>query len=148
MIDYLKYRWNLLKLQTKQKKDERFYKGLIKEATQEGQDKDEIEALHAEASGSYWDTQEEIRMLTQRHLLATATKLMVPIPDMKKEDDAVWEHRLGRYALTDQGIAHFKTAIRAERKQRTDVYMPWVFALTGLIGAMIGLLAIILGLTR
>lgn len=147
MIDYLRYRWNLLKLQTKQKKDQRFYKGLIKEATQEDQDKDQIEALHAEASGSYWDTQEELRILTQRHLLATATKLMVPIPDMKKQDDKFWEHRNGRHTLTDQGVAYLKTAIRAERKQRTDVYMPWIFALTGLIGALTGLLAIIFGLT-
>ena len=147
MIDYLKYRWNLLRLQTKQKKDQRFYKGLIKESVQEEQDKDQIEAFHAEASGSYWDTQEELRTLTQRYLLATATKLMVPIPDMKKEGVEFWEQRDGCYTLTDQGIAHLKTAIRVERKQRTEVYMPWVFALTGLIGAMTGLLAIILGLT-
>jgi hypothetical protein len=50
-----------------------------------------------------------------------------------------------RFRLTQQYIRELRSAIRAERKESSELTRSWITGLTGLIGVLIGLLAIILG---
>jgi hypothetical protein len=50
-----------------------------------------------------------------------------------------------RFRLTQQYIGELRSAIRAERKESSELTRSWITGLTGLIGVLIGLLAIILG---
>jgi hypothetical protein len=50
-----------------------------------------------------------------------------------------------RFRLTQQYIGELRCAIRAERKESSELTRSWITGLTGLIGVLIGLLAIILG---
>lgn len=121
MLTYLKYRWALFRLQAKQNNDVKYYHKLIKEARQQGKKGDDIESLRAEASAVYGERQEEIDILGKNCLIGTAKKLMIPIPEVKKEPEGIWEYRFGRYFLTEKGIDHLKKAITRERKERNEV---------------------------
>lgn len=144
MIDRFKYRWQLNRLLHKRKKTERYYDKLLKNAKKEGQKRDEIEALRQEAGSEYFDIQDEIDLLITSNLLRVAEKLILPIP--KSDNAEMWEESryFSRKVLTKKGVAKLRTAIRDERKDKRDAYLPWIAGLTGLIGAITGLLAVIL----
>jgi hypothetical protein len=68
---------------------------------------------------------------------------MAPIPDYN--DEECWKnmcaYRQGRI-LTTKGVCEIKKAIRAEEKERREGYIVWIAALTGIIGAITGLVAV------
>lgn len=45
--------------------------------------------------------------------------------------------------LADQGISDLRERIRKEAKERREAILAWIVPLIGLIGALIGLIAII-----
>jgi hypothetical protein len=51
--------------------------------------------------------------------------------------------------LTEEGVTELRLALRADRRERLEILRSWtatiVTTLTGLIGVIIGLLAVILG---
>jgi hypothetical protein len=89
-------------------------------------------------------------MYTKR-LLRTARRLRVRIPDKyddKGELTDYWERAWdGPLYLSESGDAQLRSAIRVERKERHEArahWINWIAAITGLVGAVTGLLAIIL----
>lgn len=48
------------------------------------------------------------------------------------------------FYLNDDGIRELRIALRADLRERLDLDRSWLTSLTGLIGVIIGLLAIIL----
>ncbi len=69
---------------------------------------------------------------------------MLPIPD--HGDENLWKRcqYSNRSNLTEKGIAELRATIRREQKETREIYLPWIAGLIGLVGAITGLLAIIL----
>lgn len=94
--------------------------------------------------------EEEDAYLT-RKLLRQARRLRVPVPlrynDDKSESDHWYEgHYTGGWYLTYKGFAALREEIRRERKARHDArsqWVVWLSALTGVIGAATGLVALL-----
>ena len=94
--------------------------------------------------------EEEDSHLTHR-LLARARRLRLPIPHVYNPDNTVSEYwregrHSGRWLLTTQGVAALRDEIRRELKARHELrahWVVWLAALTGLIGAITGLVAVL-----
>ena len=86
-----------------------------------------------------------------RKLLSKARRLKVPIPHRYNEDKSESEHwyegqHTGRWYLTTRGVAAIRDEIRKELKARHEARSQWVFwltALTGVIGSLTGLVALL-----
>src|SRR6266849_2583394 len=94
--------------------------------------------------------EDEDAYLTKK-LLAQARSLRVPVPHRynqdKTESDHWYEgHYTGRWYLTSRGIAALREEIRRELKARHEGrahWVVWLSALTGVIGAITGLVALL-----
>ena len=137
MIEYTKYRYQLWMLQRSKKKLRRDLKGYIEEA----KNKDERNSREAELSHYLQEEDENIRELHAIYLRNIAKNLMVPSPNSK--DETYWDRDGYSQILTEKGIYELKKSIRLEKKERRDVIFAWVVIITGLIGALIGLVSVI-----
>lgn len=94
--------------------------------------------------------EEEDAYLTKT-LLAKARRLHVPFPHIYNKDKTESEHwcegqNTGRWHLTVRGMAAVRKEIRREVKARYEVrahWVVWLSALTGVIGAITGLVALL-----
>lgn len=94
--------------------------------------------------------EEEDDHLTET-LVARARRLRIPIPHLYNEDNTVSDHwREGRYIclwyLSTDGIAALREEIRREVKARQEArshWIAWLSALTGVVGAVTGLVALL-----
>lgn len=106
----------------------------------EGSHRFEIE-LHEEDEDAY---------ITKK-LLRKARRLRVPIPHLYSEGSSLSDHwyegrNTGRMYLTTKGIAALREEVRHELKARHEsrsAWIVWLSALTGVIGAITGLVAVI-----
>jgi hypothetical protein len=101
---------------------------------------------------------DEEATLQTHYLCELAAKRLIPLPEMsdaavlrKPERTSKWRQG-ATYAgliLTDEGLREVHLAIRTDRRERLEIVRSWVATivpgLTGLIGVIIGLLAVILG---
>jgi hypothetical protein len=69
---------------------------------------------------------------------------MVPLPD--SADKELWEDQsyVRASVLTPKGFWELKKLIRQEKRERREVFLVWLAALTGIIGATTGLVAVIM----
>ena len=138
MLDGMKYRWRLRKLERQLNEIQRTYakhrKGLSGE---------ELVQLRAEEGSEADPVLEKIDVLTTRRFCQIANRLMVPLPDRSDED--LWEespYGLGK-VLTSKGIWELKKLIRQERRESREGFLWWLAALTGIVGAITGLVAVL-----
>ena len=140
MIDYLKYNHQLNKLLRDRRAISRRFDPLLK-------------AAHGDDLGDVMDDEhvelvivdDQIHRLVTNRLWEQAKKAMIPIP--KQKDEGMWEEtetRPGSYHLSVEGINVLRAALRKENRERWDVAVKLIVLLTGLVGAVTGLLAIIL----
>jgi hypothetical protein len=95
--------------------------------------------------------EEEDAYITKR-LLAKARRLRVPIPHRYNEDKTESEHwyeghYTGRWYFTTRGVAALREEIRRELRARHEArsqWVVWLSALTGVIGALTGLVALLM----
>jgi hypothetical protein len=87
---------------------------------------------------------EAIYILMTDYLTDAAEKLMIEIPHPSPPEWAKSDIH-SRVYLTPPAINKVRAAIRTERKERSELARSWLSSITGLIGVLIGLLAIILG---
>lgn len=88
--------------------------------------------------------EDEINMMISRYWISKAQHLFLPTPS--KEDPTMWSEASNmpdRKVLTHEGITKIRSQVRAERKEQMEMCLPWLTALTGLIGVLIGLVAIL-----
>jgi hypothetical protein len=96
--------------------------------------------------------EDEDAYITKR-LLAKARRLRVPITRSHTSDGQESEHwyesnHTGRWYLTNLGIAALRSEMRSEIKARHESrshWVVWLSAITGVVGAITGLVAVIVG---
>ena len=138
MFNRLKYKLALSKLNRKCEKIRKEYDKIKAKAKRE-----EWEALHSEEGSQIVPILEKIALLKTRYFCQIADSLLVPLPDRSNKE--FWEelhYEHGR-SLTDKGIWKVKEYIREDKRQRRECFLCWITLLTGLIGVLIGLVAVL-----
>ena len=84
----------------------------------------------------------QLKKHISNHLLSRAQKLYVQKPDIN--DVQMWEEQFRDECLilSEKGLAEIDSAILKKRKERMQVWLPLISALTGLIAALIGFFAL------
>lgn len=91
---------------------------------------------------------EKIHQLYSRHIIARAERYLLPVPALQ-DPDSEWEigQITGGFFLQRKAISALLSAIRAEQNRRREAAqakLVWMAASTGLLGAGIGIIAIII----
>lgn len=142
-MNKISYRWKLRKLHRLRSKTVDAYKRLQEKAREEKKPREDIESLINEELFEVDIIDDEIDTLESRYLIESARQLVLPLPDFKKDSD-IWEESkiTGRFRLSKKAMVDIRSLVRKERKERREGIMFWLAALTGIIGALSGLLAV------
>ena len=98
---------------------------------------DKIQELEYDAASEGWYFGDEIRKLHSKYLCRLAARMLIPLPDLT--DKEMWEHEPPHYVhLTERGINHIRTAIRAEKKARVELLLMWMPGVVGELCAEVG----------
>ena len=87
---------------------------------------------------------EEYMVVRSLDLYNSARDFEVPVPP--RVEGRLWERgrESGEWFLTDEGAAHVRGLIRAERSEKHELMFRWVTLLIGLIGVATGFIAVLL----
>lgn len=115
-------------------------------------DRERAESLESDHRFEIQIYEEEADLELTRYLIRQARRLHVPLPRYKNDDGSESEHwyegSLTRCrTLTTEGVARLRDDIRREKKVRHEskaVWIPWLSAITGAIGAATGLVALLI----
>ena len=90
------------------------------------------------------------RLLQQGKLLRKARRHGIPVPSKSYEkldeegSDDNWNLGLeGDYFLNDKAAHNLRHEIISYQRERRDLYLPWITALTGLLGAAAAVLSLL-----
>jgi hypothetical protein len=141
VINYLGMRWRIWWLHREQRSLEKFYgKKLdaVREAKGSADDRASVESTHR------WEDEMVTDKIYREHtvyLTKLAQTLMVPTPKWGSDR---WEDssQMGFRYLNREGLKELRTAIRAERKESREMWVPLVAGSTGVLGALTGLVAV------
>jgi hypothetical protein len=151
MLDWLRYRYQLFRLQFAKMRTQHFFARAWRQAKKNRKSQQERDDLALDEMHLIEIDDENIVQLMSEYLQTQARKLYLPVPEFSTTGDR-WErsHVTGRYRLTPSAILALRSAIRAEKKERSEHIRAWIAiiapiitALTGLTGGLIGLLALI-----
>jgi len=115
-----------------------------------------LESLRQDQYIEYLFIREEISSHITNSLRRESKKLLISMP-ASFQDEEIWEltQTTSDNILTEKGVSLLKEAIRKERaeiskdkKQRRDSWLPWIAAVSGLIGVITGLLAVLSSLYK
>lgn len=145
MFDVIRFRYKLARLRKQLRDIDKLVARKSAELRKKNAKLQEIQDAERELS---WPETEiiydQIHKLHTDYLLSIASRLIVPTPSW--DDQTCWEESpMGFRYLTTKGIADLRAAIRSEQKLRLERILMWVpaiAALTGLIGALTGFIAI------
>ena len=87
---------------------------------------------------------DEIALTITKFWVSKAEGLFLPIPE--RDDNALWAETTqipDRRVLTPKGVTMVRSQVRAERKAQMETWLPLLAAVTGLIGTLIGFVAIL-----
>ena len=142
-MNKISYRWKLRKLHRLISKTVDVYKRLQEKARKEKKPREDIESLISEEIFEVDIIDDEIETLECRYVIESARKLVLPLPDFDKNGDTWEESKItGRFRLSKKAMVDIRSLVRKERKERREGMMFWLAALTGIIGALSGLLAV------
>lgn len=143
MLEHLKYRLALSKL-FKQKEELRTaFSADIRKARTEGKRTDDIESIESQSRVEEQMLDEQISILVTNYLIGQASRRFVPIPPHSEQN--MWSQCdviSNRYVLTNDGITRLRSALRSEQKERNEMWLTMLAALTGIVGALTGLVAV------
>ncbi len=131
----------------------RLYRKLVEDARRKHRaGSDDVEALRSEWSFEAGMLKEELEAIATNKLRKQAHRLKVPFPSPPYGSDEFeteeWKRGIhfGEWYLKPSGHVKVRAAIRAEQKERREAWLAWVAPATGLIGAITGLIAVLLTL--
>lgn len=158
MLDWFRYRYELWQLQRQNRKEIKPRSHAYSEAQKTNISHDKLVELGQNLFDQMEINRDKIALLKTRYLTSQADKHLVPIPEMSDADilgqyDPLSKWRRSKHdvflRLTDNGIRELRLALRADRRERLEIIRSWtttiISSLTGLIGVLIGLAAVILG---
>ena len=99
---------------------------------------DDRERIEYERYFELSEFEEAIQTIHSRRLIAAARELFVYIPEMRWEDG-----QYGGRFLDQESISRLHHAVKTQKDSIRDYRLKWITAITGVIGALIGLLAIL-----
>jgi 23S rRNA G2069 N7-methylase RlmK/C1962 C5-methylase RlmI len=122
-----------------------FYRNKIRKAKEEKKPEDETNKLVRALIQELDEINDLITELQSDVLISRAERLGVVVPPHRDGDER-WQLSVHteRLMLSSAGMQELRSAIRTERKERSELFRSWLTSLTGLIGVLIGLLAVIL----
>jgi hypothetical protein len=88
---------------------------------------------------------EEIAVIATNNLIRKARRRFVPLP--LHDDQGMWQECEivnDQYVLTDKGVSHLRSLLRAEHKEQIESFVIVVTCMTGFIGVVTGLIAVIM----
>jgi hypothetical protein len=135
--------WRVRQWQRKIRADEEAIHQAVKEAKARGASQAEIDEITGgEVAGVLrW----KLREAMSDYLISKADRLIIPLPP--DDDEKMWtiwdDDSERKYVLTYAGINELRNAIRAELKGRIERWLMLSSGLVGVIGAIIGLVAVI-----
>lgn len=145
MNEYLKYRAKLAKLFSQKEAIRNAYADDIRKAQKEGKSRDDIQSLEHSSHFEESMVDEEISILATDNLISKARRRFVPIPS--HETEGMWDQCdtiSNRYVLTSKGISEVRSSLRKEQKEQIELAVMILAILTGIIGAITGLVAVIM----
>ena len=145
-MNYLSYRFSLNKLYRKRNRIDKQYKKEYEKAKKD-KDNGKKQEISLVASTERDEIGDDIRYLEHRYLTSVAERLLLPVPPFVSEErGGLWEQTqmTGKWCLTSEGIRKLRGEIRTEKKERTELLARWISIIIGLIGAITGLMAVIL----
>lgn len=144
MLESWLFHWHLRRLRAKIASTHRYYRRVIRDARSENRSRDDVEGLIREHSHEVELVDDEIRSLVSARLLAQVDYYLLPRPEFGLKGEMWMESSLtGRVYLTEKGIAHVRSMVRMEKKERSELIRSWLPGITGIIGTLIGLTALL-----
>lgn len=155
MLDYITYKYKVWRLQNSLDKNEKWYARERKKAKQRGESAEEIGSLVSEEMHFETEIQVDLMLARTRYIRRVAAKLFIPEPPFDPKAGTDWtyaEDDSRRAHLTLDGQRRLEAQIRQEKAARSERLLRWmpqiigmVTALTGVMGAAIGLISILHG---
>lgn len=120
-------------------------------------DMDSLSAIESTRSYELDALVDDENYILSQKLLRQARRLRVKVPSRQMASDSPrddtsgnWYQSVhnGHWMLTDDGMRTLRTEIRAERKARGEArahWIAWLSAITGIIGTLTGLVAVLFG---
>lgn len=144
MISILIFRFQLSQHFAEQDRVRKDYTRRIENARKQGVHSEELEQLISEAWMEETLIADEVNLLVTRFWLRRAQRLFVPTPDRQNRE--MWGECRNRPnpILTEKGICAVRATVRDEEKASREVWMLAVTGITGVIGSLTGLLAVLL----
>jgi hypothetical protein len=142
MLETIKHRYRLSRMLCEKRRLENAYAARIREAGNKVGASEARRDIILEAGFEQGLVDDSINMLVTTQLQRQADRLFVPVPDY--EDQKMWTETTAgdRRVLTPLGISTLRTAVRTEFGQRRESLLKFLAALTGIIGAATGLIAV------
>jgi hypothetical protein len=144
VLAYILFQRKLYIIKRRQKRDEAAIKTALGDAKDKDLPIDEISNLENEYGHVQVRYLDEILRLHTEHLMRESNRLIVPYP--AANEPGMWERDDEGYVrLTAAGISNLRADIRAEKKARLERVIMWMPGVVGILGALIGLAAILTG---
>ncbi|MGC2459250.1 MAG: hypothetical protein WA435_14785 [Gallionellaceae bacterium] len=144
MLNWIKFRREQHKIERWMDKISRAHKDAEKNVREKGASSEALYQLGHEYCFEHLLADDEMIRLTSSHYVRLANRMLIPVPEFKTEGGAWMEsEQTGLYHLTPQAVHELRATIRAEKKARREEWTIWLALMTGVIGALSGLIAII-----
>ncbi len=150
MFAWIRYRWTLWKLMTEKRAVQKHYAAIYDKGVREKKAQADLRGILEDQFHEVSEVEENITAAISDYLFTLAYRYRVPTPDYS--DKRLWEEarHSSRRLLTEKAMAEFRVAIRSEQKERWQILelrlkvgAAVLTGLTGMVGALIGLVAIL-----
>lgn len=145
MLHYLFFKKEINRLYKRKRKIEKAYQSEIEAAYEQQKKANEIESIKSCAYHEVKMIDEEISLIVTDYWLKVSNKHFLPLPSAKEND--MWDEctiMSKRRVLTNTGVTKIRNEFKDYKEGRFNMELKVIAAITGMVGAVTGLLAIIL----
>jgi len=132
--------WKLRRLRTAKRKTRRLYAKKIQTAKASKDPERDVDSLRYDEYAEMTVIDDEVAGLVTDRLVFLAQENLIPLPPFDPAAGAWVESVVtGRRHLSAAAAMDLRATIRKEQRERSELAFRWLAALTGIIGALIGL---------